>query len=118
MLIFVAIELLAFSKMQISIFIAHESSQYLGFKQIPYIEKFFFAFCIYINFSQKKIFLYINLDHNDYHQRKIACTLVYIQKKGNFAKHFYIQKFRQFSKSKTICVTVRLKWTAQFQHNT
>ena len=29
---------------------------------------------------RKKIFLYINLNCSDYHQRKTTCTFIYIQK--------------------------------------
>ena len=56
---FVAIELLVFfSQMQNSIFIAQESSRYLGFKiNTHYIKRIgFFSFCVYKNVSQKKAF--------------------------------------------------------------
>ena len=77
---FGVIEFLAFSIMQNSIFIAQESSRYLGFKKCtPYVKRIgLFAFCLYKNVSQKNSFLYSNVNNNDSHQRKITYTFLYI----------------------------------------
>ena len=57
---FVAIELLAFSKMQDSVFIAQESSHYLGKKHVPYVKRIdFIYFWVYKNVFQKYIALRI-----------------------------------------------------------
>ena len=75
-----------------SIFIAQESSRYLVLKNIYSLHKkdCFFAFCVYKNVSQK-IFLHKNENHNDSNQQKTTCTFS-----------------RNFSRSKTICVTFLL----------
>ena len=89
--------------MQISIFIAQESFNYLGFKKIPHVNRIFFAFCVYKNIKQKQ---------NKCIQIKSTMTAMserqraqfYIYKKETNAKRFYIQKARHFTKSKIICV--------------
>ena len=66
--------------MQNFIFIAQESSRYLGLKNIytPYVKRIdFFAFCLYKKVSQKKSFLYRNVNNNDSHQRKTTWTFLY-----------------------------------------
>ena len=56
---FVAIELLAFFINANSIFIAQESSLYLGLKITPYVKRIdFFVFCVYKKFLPKKLFAY------------------------------------------------------------
>ena len=70
----------------------------------PYVNRIFFPLCIYINVSQKKSFLDINVDNNDYHQKKRTCTVLYIQKTKKMRSVYiciYInpdtfQKARQF----------------------
>ena len=90
--------------MQNSIFIAQESSGYLGFKKTYSLRKndCFFAFCAYKNVSKKKSFLHIILNHNDYHHRKTTCTIFNIEKKRNLdiyiiKKRYTLQKKRQFA---------------------
>ena len=89
--------------MQNSIFIAQESSRYLGFKKYtPYVKRIFFAFCVYKNVSRKKRFWYKNINNNDSHPWKIKCTFLYIQKaKKSRNVSIYIQKS---IKNKTVCV--------------
>ena len=102
---FVAIELLTFFKNAKSIFISQESSRYLGLKNINSLPK---NDCFLFSFKRfaKNIFLYINVNNNDSHQQETTCTFN-IYKKQKLLRNVYIytQKFRHFSKSKTICVT-------------
>ena len=54
---FVAIKLLAFFINKKSIFIAQESSQYLGFKKNPYVNRIdFFAFVYMKTFRKKQLY--------------------------------------------------------------
>ena len=54
---------------------------------------------VYIKTCRKKIFLCINENNNDSHQRKTTCTFLWIQ------VYIYIQKPINYAKIKTICVT-------------
>ena len=73
---------------------------------IPYVNRIdFFAFCVHKNVSQKKWFLYINEDYNDFHDLKTMRTFLYTKKAQKIAKRFYIQKARHFLKSYTISDT-------------
>ena len=64
------------------------------------------CFCLYKNFSQKKEFLYKNVNNNDSYKRNTMCTFLCMQKAKQWQNvHIYIQKSRHFSKIKTICVT-------------
>ena len=56
---FVAIELLTFSKIQNSIFIAQESSSYLGFFMKNIVRKQYYFFCVHKTFHKTNFFLYI-----------------------------------------------------------
>ena len=61
--------------MQNPIFIAQESSQYLGFFLTVRKQDWFFLLFMYLKtFLKKMIFVYINENYNDFHQQNTACT--------------------------------------------
>ena len=51
-------------------------------------------------------FWFINVNKIDSHQRKTTCMFLCIQKQKKCEIFIYIQKARQFTKIKTICVTL------------
>ena len=75
-------------------------------KNHSYVKKIdFFDFCVYKNVFAKKSFLHINVNNNDYHQRNTTCPILYIKNQNKLPNVYtYIQKSRNFAKSKTICV--------------
>ena len=78
---------------------SRELSVFGLFSLNPYVNRIaFLAFCvpIYKNVSQKNCFIYMNKNYNDFQQRKITCTLIYIQ--------FVFQTF-QYPKIQTMSVT-------------
>ena len=48
--------------------------------------------------------LFVYLNYNYFHHQKTTCMFLYINESKKIAKHFYIQKARHFSKTKTIFV--------------
>ena len=62
-----------------------------------YLELFLMLF-VYIKTSrQNKIFLFINVNNNDCHQRKTTCTLYIYKKQDKYQNvHIYKQEVRQF----------------------
>ena len=84
--------------MQNSIFISQESSQYLVFKTNPYVNRIFFAFCVYKKVLEKNYFLYINENYNDFHQQNTAFTFQYIQKVKNCETLLYTKIQTHFKK--------------------
>ena len=75
---FVAIELIDFSKMQNYIFIARESSQYLGLNKSVRKQDSLFLLFVFIKSFAKNMLFCINENYNDCHQRNATCVLLFI----------------------------------------
>ena len=72
----------------------------------PYVHRIDIFLFVYIKVFLIKLFLHINEDYNEYHQKKTTCTFIYAQKAKQILKHLYVYKARHFAKSKTMTLYV------------
>ena len=116
---FVAIESLTFSIMQDSIFIAQESSQYLGFKINPYVNRNgFFTSCKYKHVLQIKLLFAYTWKYNDCHQQTTTCTFLYIQKAKQMRNVFIYNNLENFQKVRQLPLRFYIQKAGHFTlHN-